>query len=346
VENYLTTWLAGKKSLRPSTRLSYEGHVRLYLIPHLGDVALVELRSHHIEVMYQHMADDDALARRVGHATMTRVHATLMSAMSTAVRRGLIDRNPAATVELPPPCRPQLGVWTPDQLAEFLGGIVDDEYYPLYLLLALCGLRRGEAVGLRWQDVDLEAGTLRVRQQHVAVAGDVYVGEPKSKAGHRLVALDIATVRLLHCHHASQQRIREVGSATWVGTDLVFTRPDGSALDPCSVSRRFDRLVARSGLPRIRLHDLRHTSASIGLASGESLLEVSRRLGHSSISITSGWLWAGTAHGVLQAVNTYGHHEGTVRGASRADRNMLRSVTGDFGELDRRTWKELEKVIT
>jgi integrase len=280
-------WLAGKQSLRPSTRLSYEGHVRLYLIPHLGNLALVELRPHHIEVMYQQMADDDSLVRRVGYATMTRIHATLMSAMSTAVRRGLIERNPAATVELPVPCRPQLGVWSADQLGEFLGGIVDDELYPLYLLLALCGLRRGEAVGLRWQDVDLETGTLRVRQQHVVVGADVVVGQPKSKAGHRLVALDVATVRLLHCHRATQQRQQELAGGSWADTGLVFTRPDGTALDPCSVSRRFDRLVARSGLPRTRLHDLRHTSASIGLASGESLLEVSRRLGHSSISVTA-----------------------------------------------------------
>jgi integrase len=201
------------------------------------------------------------------------------------VRRGLIDRNPAETVELPVPARPELVVWTAGQLGEFLGGVVDDDLYPVFLLLALCGLRRGEAVGLRWRDVDLDTGVLKIRQQFVAVGSHIVIGEPKSKAGHRTIALDAATVQLLRCHRAAQTRQRE--QLGGVDTGLVFTQPNGTALDPTYVSRHFDRLVAASGLPRIRLHDLRHSSASIGLASGESLLEVSRRLGHSSIAITA-----------------------------------------------------------
>jgi integrase len=287
VGEYLTRWVEGKQSLRPSTRLSYATHIRRYLIPHLGDIALVELRPHHLEAMYRSLASDPDLRYRVSPATLARVHATLMSALGTAVRRGLIDRNPAETVELPTPGRPELMVWTAEQLAEFLGGIVDDDLYPLFVLLALCGLRRGEAVGLRWRDVDLEHGVLRVRQQIIAVGRHIVVGEPKSRAGHRHVALDITTVRLLHCHRAAQERQQEQHGAEWVETGLVFTEPNGSALDPTYVSRHFDRLVARSGLPRLRLHDLRHSSASIGLASGESLLEVSRRLGHSSIAVTA-----------------------------------------------------------
>lgn len=93
---------------------------------------------------------DNTAAHHVGAATLERVHATLMSALGTTVRRGLIDRNPAETVELPVPARPELVVWTAEQMGEFLGGIVDDDVYPVFLLLALCGLRRGEAVGLRW----------------------------------------------------------------------------------------------------------------------------------------------------------------------------------------------------
>ena len=173
------------------------------------------------------------------------------------------------------------------QVAEFLGGIVDDDLYPLFMLLALCGLRRGEVVGLRWSDVDLEHGTLHIRQQLVAVGSDVVVGEPKSKGGHRRIGLDAATVDLLQCHRATQQQQQATAGERWMEMGLVFTDANGAALDPASVSRRFDRLVTRSGLPRIRLHDLRHTSASLGLASGETLLEVSRRLGHSSIAVTA-----------------------------------------------------------
>jgi integrase len=270
VGDYLTRWLEGKQSLRPSTRLSYRAHIRLYLIPHLGDVALVELHPQHLEAMYRSLANDPDLRHRVGPATLARVHATLMSALGTAVRRGMIDRNPAETVELPTPARPELVVWSVEELSEFLAGGVDDELYPVFVLLALCGLRRGEAVGLRWKDVDLEAGVLRVRQQLITVGRHILVGAPKSKAGHRQVALDIATVRLLHCHRAAQQRQQERLGAAWVETGLVFTEPDGAALDPTYVSRHFDRLVARSGLPRIRLHDLRIPRRRLGWPAGRA----------------------------------------------------------------------------
>ena len=157
----------------------------------------------------------------------------------------------------------------------------------LYLLLGLRGLRRGEAVGLRWSDVDLDAGQLRVEQQVVKVGSQLVIGPPKSHAGNRTVALDRTTAELLRWHRRRQRLDRWKAETLWVDTGLVFTREDGTGLDPAFVSRHFDRLVARHGLPRIRLHDLRHTSASVGLASGETLLEVSRRLGHSSIAITA-----------------------------------------------------------
>jgi integrase len=175
VGEYLARWVDAKQSLRPSTRLSYATHIRLYLVPHLGHIALAELRPHHLEAMYRSLASDPDLRDPVGPATLARVHATLISALGTAVRRGLIDRNPAETVELPTPCRPEFMVWTAEQLSQFLGGVVDDDLYPVFVLLALCGLRRGEAVGLRWRDVDLESGVLRVRQQLIAVGRHIVV---------------------------------------------------------------------------------------------------------------------------------------------------------------------------
>jgi len=140
---------------------------------------------------------------------------------------------------------------------------------------------------LRWCDVDLERGLLRIEQSTVWVASTTVTGSPKSAAGVRTVAIDALTMRLLHWH-GCQQRLERTQPPRGTGrTDLVFTDPNGGALDPAYASRHFDRLVARHGLPRIRLHDLRHTSASMGLASGESLVEVSRRLGHSSITVTA-----------------------------------------------------------
>jgi integrase len=142
-------------------------------------------------------------------------------------------------------------------------------------------------VALRWSDVDLEAGLLRVEQSAVGVAGESVIGPPKSSSGIRTVAIDAETARRLSWH-ACRQRLEAHGATGAArNPELVFTQADGTPLDPTYVSRHFDRLIRTHGLRRIRLHDLRHTSASLGLASGESLLEVSRRLGHSSISVTA-----------------------------------------------------------
>ena len=156
----------------------------------------------------------------------------------------------------------------------------------MYRLLILTGLRRGEAVGLQWGDLDLTAGRLTVRRQVTSVNGDLVVGPPKSKAGARTIALDATTLAGLRQHQRHAQLQHPPGAGAFLSTP-VFNAVDGSPLQPAYVSRHFTTLIRRHGLPVIRLHDLRHTSASIGLAGGESLLEVSRRLGHSSITITA-----------------------------------------------------------
>lgn len=141
----------------------------------------------------------------------------------------------------------------------FLTAVDADSLHPVYLLLGLVGLRRGEAVALRWTDVDLNQGLLRVEQSVVEVGRRSVVGPPKSASGARTVALDDETCRRLHWHAARQglDILRETGTITV--PELVFTTPRGEPLDPSFVSRHFERLVTRHGLPRIRLRDLRHT---------------------------------------------------------------------------------------
>ena len=288
VAGFLIGWLEGRQSLRPSTRQAYQAHLAQHLLPELGHLRLVDLRSHHIEEMYRRITDGNPRRERlVGPTTMRRIHATLNSALNTAVRRGLIRRNPATTVDLPRPSPVAASAWTSEEVATFLAAVHDDHLAVLYRLLVLTGLRRGEAVGLRWSDLDLPGGTLTVRRQVVSVAGELIMGPPKSEAGRRTVALDEGTVELLRLRH----RRDRIGH--WASTDedfddtLVFRRSNGHGVHPAYVSRHFTTLVAQHGLRPIRLHDLRHTSASIGLAAGESLLEVSRRLGHSSTAITA-----------------------------------------------------------
>lgn len=184
VARYLGVWLAGKHGLRPSTHASYSTHIRLYLVPHLGSLVLTELRPEHIERMYEQIeAANGERARQVSTATRRRIHATLNSAMNTAVRRGLIARNPAATVEHPVSLKNRVEVWTASELGRFLALIARDQFHLIYVLLGLLGLRRGEVVALRWGDLDLDSGFLRVEQSVVRLGDRSVIGPPKSASG-------------------------------------------------------------------------------------------------------------------------------------------------------------------
>lgn len=290
---YLDEWLAGKASLRASTLRSYREHVELYLRPGLGHLRLSDLRDVDIERLYAAMrrlgrppdgAPAPELARllavrsaRVGvkplrDATIRRVHATLMSALNSAVKRKRIAHNPAAHVELPSGRRPRavvwtadrvaawqrtgvrpaVAVWTPQQTGAFLDHAQHDRLYPIFHLIAYRGLRRGEAVGLRWQDVDLDAGQARITQQIVQIGWATEVGEPKTDSGSRTISLDGATVAVLRQWRLVQDTERRQWAAAWNDSGLVFTREDGSSLHPDLVTSSFERLSREAGLPPIR----------------------------------------------------------------------------------------------
>jgi integrase len=216
------------------------------------------------------------LAAGMRPATLHRVHATLSTALTTARARGQLGHNPLAGVQLPRVDRPEPSVWTLSQAQAFLAAIRADELEVLWRLALLTGMRRGELLGLRWDDVDLDGWQIRVRTTRITIGATTIEGPPKSRAGRRAIHLDWPTVRLL-------QRLRAHGVPL---SGHVFVDHDGNPLRPGWVSRRFTQLVAAAGLPRIRFHDLRHTSASLGLACGESLKAVSQRLGHSDIATT------------------------------------------------------------
>jgi len=149
------------------------------------------------------------------------------------------------------------------------------------------GMRRGEVVGLRWQDVDLDGRCLFIVQQITEVRGRSVVGTPKTRRGARVVPLDDGTVGRLRAHHEVQALERAAWDAGWHDSGLVFTREDGRSLRPEYVTRHFQKLADDAGLPVIGLHDLRHTNASIALAAGVDIKVVSDRLGHSTTAITA-----------------------------------------------------------
>jgi len=246
--------------------------------------------------------------RITGPRTRLHIRATLRAALNDAITQELITFNPAAHVELDPVRRPKalvwteervaryrktgdrpspVMVWTPAQTGAFLDFVGQDPLHALFDLIALRGLRRGEACGLRWEDVDLRGRSLTVAIQLVDNDGQVEESEPKSDAGNRDVALDATTVAILRRHRTHQQKARMAAGEAWVDSGRVFTREDGRWVEPDWLSDHFDRLVRRSGLPPIRLHDLRHGAATIALAAGVEMKVVQEMLGHSSYTLTS-----------------------------------------------------------
>ncbi|MGN9779689.1 site-specific integrase [Micromonospora sp. H33] len=181
-------------------------------------------------------------------------------------------------------------MWTPAQLAAFLDYVRDDTLFALWWLIALRGLRRGEAAGLRWTDVDLHAGQLSVVRQRTTAGYDVHEGPPKSAASRRSVALDQHTVRVLRQHRERQRQRRQArADAGKVSHDsgYVFTGPDGLPIHPGYLTQRLRLLVNRAGLPPIRLHDLRHGAATLAHAAGADLKTVQDQLGHATIHLTA-----------------------------------------------------------
>ena len=286
VGEYLDNWLKGKQALRPKTLSLYRDVMELYLVPHLGSVRLLELRATHLDAFYAAITIGKR-GRPLSPATIRRIHAVLRSALNSAVKRRLIPYNPAEHIELAAenPKRPK--PWSPEQCLAFLSSIESDRLAVLYELMLVTGLRPGEAIGLRWQDVDPVRQTLLVAQQITEVRGRSVVGQPKTRRGTRVVPLDDHTASRLDDQRRRQAAEAAAWGSSWRDEGLVFTREDGSPLRPEYVTRHFQKLAARAQLPAIRLHDLRHTNASLALSAGVPLKVVSERLGHSQTAITA-----------------------------------------------------------
>jgi integrase len=294
VADYLRDrWLPAMEATgkRATTMRSYHMHVDQHIAPRIGSQRLQAVSGDMLNALYAELLATGRSDGRGGlsPATVRRVHAVMTKALSDAVRWSLLVRNPAKAADPPKAKGSGNGghdTWTADQLATFLRFVAEDRLSPLWRLLATTGMRRGEAVGLRWDDVDLSSARVAIRQSIVAVGYEPQLSGPKTARGRRSVALDRKTVASLRAWRAQQARERLALGPAWVETGLVFTREDGTGWHPDRISKLFNRHVARAGLKRIRLHDLRHTYATLGLAAGVHPKLMSERLGHSTVSFT------------------------------------------------------------
>jgi integrase len=289
---YVDEWLAGRRAaLRPSTWNSYKDVLEGRVVPRLGALRLDRLTAQHVSGLAVDLAQHGGRDARRGpglSARSVRYTLTVLTrALDDAVKRGLIPRNPAEHVDRPRVADKEMEWWSVGEARAFLNYTADDRLSALWTLLLTTGLRRGEALGLRWGDVDLGAGRLAVRRALVSVGYEIRWSEPKTTASKRVVALDPGTVAALRSHRARQSEERLAVGTGYLDQGLVFCDVAGEPLHPDGVTQRFDRLVRNAGLRRIRLHDLRHSCATALLQQGVPLKAVAERLGHSSTRTTS-----------------------------------------------------------
>jgi integrase len=286
-------WLpAIEASIRPGTHDHYANMVHGYVVPRIGARQLAALTAANLNALYaalllegrrQHGASVPA---GLSPKTVRHVHTLLHKAFSDAVRWGALSRNPADRAEPPRPRTPEMKVWDVAQLRKFLRHVESDRLGPIWLLMATTGMRRGEVVGLRWSDVDLDDCRISVVQTHVLVNRKVIVSEPKTLKGRRSVALDPVTVGALRQLRRRQLEERLAHGELWTDSGLVAIHDDGTPINPRLFSSWFAQHARAAGLPPIRLHDLRHSYATAALGAGISAKIVSERLGHANIAIT------------------------------------------------------------
>ncbi len=282
-EYLLRKWLPQVRTrVKDTTWVTYESIVAKHLMPSLGRLRVQDLTARHLTGLYMRLhqpGGQPSQGRALSAKTVQNIHRVIHRAMADAVAVGLLPRNPAADAVPPRPrtTARDLRVWSAELLQRFLDSARSDPLYPAFRLAALTGMRRGEVLGLRWCDLDLSAAQVAVRQTLVLVRNLPTATTPKTHQA-RTLALDALTCRVLGGH---LDRAQHSGDAT----DLLFQH-DGNGVHPSWFSVRFQRLAGSAGLPRIRLYDLRHTHATLGLSLGVPAMVMSERLGHASPGFT------------------------------------------------------------
>lgn len=281
---WLTTYMeeVAAKRVRPSTLHRYSLDIRLHILPTLGRKKLTELHPADLSALYNRMLADGLSATSVRH-----VHAVLRRALNVAMRWQLVSLNVASLVEPPAVTHKQVEPLSAAQAKALLEAAIGQRNEARWAIGLSLGLRQGEALGLKWEDIDFDSGTLRVQRalQRQAGTGLVFT-EPKTARSRRTLPLPLALADLLRAHRSAQLQERLAAGSLWQDSNCVFTNSIGGPIDPKADWQAFKALLRRAGLPDARLHDLRHTAASLLLLQGVPARVVMEILGHSQIALT------------------------------------------------------------
>lgn len=293
VGEYLERWLPTQRQpLSTSTFSSYQRNIRLHVLPYLGSIPIHRLTPEDLDNLYATLlvnGRQNGGGGSLSPKTVRLVHSVLHKALADAQRKGSVSRNVADLADPPKisaRARPKMTVWNADELRRFFDLIEGHDLYAAFYVNANTGMRRGEVLGLTWKVIDVDEARLSVTQNVTAPDYKVIVSDVKSAHSLRTIDLDERTVAVLR---SWRKRQLETYMQTGVRSDdsgFVFARPNGDPIHPDYFSQGFERLVTKLDLPRIRLHDLRHTHATLLLKAGIPVKVVSERLGHASVAFT------------------------------------------------------------
>ena len=284
IGEYLDSWLKGsvRGSVRQSTFDRYESAVRLHIKPALGRLKLKKLTPAHVQGFYQ-----DRLDAGLAPASVNKLHTILHKALSQAAKWNMVPRNATDAVKAPRPAPEEMHPLSPVEARKLIEAVRGDKLEALYVLAVHTGMRQGELLALKWEDVDLNEEVIRIRHTLVRSGGRISIGEPKTKGSRRTVHLTDAAAEALKTHLEQQLEDIERLGDLYRDHGLVFTSQVGTLINPSNLRRRsFKPLLQRAGLPQIRFHDLRHTCATLLLSRNVHPKYVQELLGHATVAIT------------------------------------------------------------
>ena len=285
VGTWMDEWFENyaKVKVRPSSHQTYRGYIDNHIKPNIGKIPLEKLTSLELQKLYKKLLTSGRIDRveskrqpkGLSPKTVRNIHQIIASAMKLAKEQRLIVADPTEGCALPKLEHREMKTLPVEQLTSFLREAKDSGVFEMYYVELATGLRRGELLGLKWEDIDLEKGDLRVKRQIARINGEVVEAPLKTKNAYRALPLAEDTIQVL-----KQQR-NKTGSSPW-----VFPSPTGGPISPDSVLHMLHRVLKRAGLPKVRFHDLRHTFATLALQNGVDIKTVSGMLGHFSAGFT------------------------------------------------------------
>ncbi len=296
-ENY------AKIKVRPSSHQTYKGYIENHIKPNIGNIPLSKLSSLQLQKLYKKLLSGGRVNRieakeqpkGLSPKTVRNIHQVISSALNMAKEQRLISSNPAESCALPKLEHQEMKTIPAEQLTSFLREAKESGVFEMYYIELATGLRRGELLGLKWEDLDLDQGSLRVQRQVSRINGEVVEAPLKTKNSYRTISLGADAVEILR-----EQR-KKCGDSPY-----VFPSPTGGPISPDSVLNMLHRVLKRAGLPEVRFHDLRHTFATLALQNGVDIKTVSGMLGHYSAGFTLDTYAHVTTAAQRQAANTMG----------------------------------------